>query len=408
MVAIAVDQGGDLPNDPRSIRIAAIAFVITNVALGSVFGSAGVLLAPMTQRLGVSTEMVAAGVLAALVLSGVCAPPIGALAAKMPLGRLAAVAAVLLSAAWLLLAFTDSYVLFLVAYGLLIGPALAVCAHVVPPTLITRWFNRHRGLALGVINLPILAAALPLVCEWLVQQFGLQTTLIVLGILPIATMLPAAFFIIDQPPQPVIGEGEKQPSPPVASLHAADLLRRPRFWALALSSGIIHASVIMLSLHLISMARSWDIAPLAAAGLASIMASAGMAGALALGMVSDKMGGTRTLAVIAAVNTVLWLLLLAELPYAGLAVVAGLIGLFSAGAVPSMGKALAENFGAASFSRAIGMAVPVGLPIIALGLIGPGAVARIYNSYTLVILVAAAAFAASAVMSFLVSRRSVT
>jgi cyanate permease len=386
--------------------MALIASLTFNIVVGSIFGTAGVLLQPMEQHLGVTTEMASAALLGVLVFGALFAPKIGSLAARRSLRSLVASAALMLSAVWLILAFTKSYALYVAAYALLLGPTLSIGSSIVPPTLVTRWFNRNRGMAIGLVHLPIMVAVLPLGCAWLIAQFGLQNTLLVLGVLPLVTLLPASFLIVDWPPgeepAPVMAATTTGRSAPTVTM--MNLLKRPGFWILALAIGIPNTSSTMLGLHLVSMAKSWGVTPLAAAGLTSIMSLVGMLGSVLLGMLADRIGGTRTLMVIAAVDAVLWLLFLVGLPYAGLATVVGLIGLFGAGTVPACSKALADNYGKETFSRGMGLLVPMTLPVMFAGLIGPGTAVRIYGDYTPVVLVMSIAFSLTALLIFLSSR----
>ena len=404
-------EASNAPNYSKSIQMALIASVTFNVVIGSIFGTAGVLLQPMEKHLGVSTEMASAALLSVIVFSAIFAPQIGSLAVRKSLRAIVGCAAIMLSAAWLILAFTKSYLLYLLAYGILLGPTMAIGGSIIPPTLVTRWFNRNRGLAIGLVHLPILVAALPLVTEWLISHVGLQLTLIALGILPLVTLLPASFFIVDWPP------GE-EPAPEISgdvnqgvisesatsALSITDLLKRPSYWGLAIAAGLPNTSSMMLGLHLVSMAKSWGISALAAAGLASIMSAVGLIGAILLGMLADRIGGAKTLMVIAVCDAVLWVLFLAGFPYTGLATVVGLLGFFGAGVVPAFSKAFADAFGKESFSRAVGLMVPVTLPILFAGLIGPGTSVRVYGSYTPAVVTMASAFVMAAVFTFAATR----
>ena len=90
--------------------------------------------------------------------------------------------------------------------------------------------------------------------------------------------------------------------------------------------------------------------------------------------------------------------------YAGLAAIIGLIGFIGAGAVPAISKAYGDEFNRASFSRAIGLMVPVTLPILAVGLIVPGMVVRVTGTYTPVIFGMAAAFCVSLLLALFAAR----
>lgn len=388
--------------------MALIASLTFNVVVGSIFGTPGVLLQPMERHLGVSTEMASAGLLGVIVSSAFFAPQIGALAARVPMRWIVALASLLLSAAWMILAFTQSYALYVAVYALLLGPVMAIGASVVPPTLVTRWFNRNRGLAIGLVHLTIVVAAMPLACEWLISRFGLQNTLVALSLLPLFTLLPASLLIIDWPPgqEPMPAASASRDARGGQSLTILGLLKRPKFWALSLAVGVPNTSSTLLGLHLVSMAKSWGVAPLAAAGLASIMSAGGIAGSVMFGILADRIGGARALVVIALASAALWLLFVAGLSYGGLAVAVGLIGMCGAGTVPAFSKALGDAFGRESFSRAIGLMVPITLPILFAGLIGPGTVVRIYGSYTPVVLAMTATLGLAGMLAFLASRTS--
>ena len=404
-MALAASEGdSSQPNDPKAIWMALIGLITFNVIVGSIFGSPGVLLKPMAARLGASIEMVSAGSLAVIVSSAIFAPMIGSLAARMSLRVLLICAALMLSAHWFLMAFTQSYAVYIGSYFFLLGPCMSIGASIVPPTLVTRWFNRNRGLAIGLVHLPILVAAMPLAIAWTMAHYDLRTVFIGLGLLPLVLLLPAAIFIIDRPPgqqaqvDAMIASGKR------AAMTIPQLLSQPVFWALCLSVGVANTSSTMLGVHLVSMAESWNVDRMSAAGLASIMSGVGMFGSVLFGVVADRIGGPRTLVVIALGEAALWLMFLAGLPYAGLAAIVGLIGLMGAGAVPAMSKAFGDYFGRESFSRAIGLMVPVTVPLLFVGMIGPGTAARLTGNYSVVVVTTVVAFVAAAGLALYASR----
>lgn len=398
--ASVADEG---PNDPRAVRMAVIGFLTFNVVIGSIFGTPGVLLKPMAERLGTTSEQTALGPLLVILSSAIFAPMIGSLATRISLRTLLAAAALMLAAAWGLLAMTTSFAGYAFAYFVLMGPTLSIGASIVPPTLVTRWFSRHRGMAIGLVHLPVLVAALPMAGAWVITHYGLTQLFTALALVPLVVLLPAAWFLIDRPPgqqeqvNAMIASGERH------AMTIWQLLKQPRYWALCMAVGVANTSSTMLGVHLVSMAESWGIPNMSAAGLASIMSGVGLAGSIVFGIVADRIGGAKAIALIAAGDTILWSLLLVGLPYAGLAVVIGLIGLFGAGAVPGLTKALADNFGRESFSRANGLMVAVTLPLLIVGMIGPGTVVRVTGNYTMVVWAAIAAFAVATLLALSVS-----
>lgn len=401
VLASVAEEESDLPNHPKSRLMALVASLTFNVGVGSVMGTPGVLLPHMQQYLGVTAGMVSAGMLAVMISASVIAPKIGSLAVRHSLRAILTAGSVMLGAAWLVLFMTRSYPVYIAVEALLMGPVIAIMGSVLAPTLVTRWFTRNRGLAIGLVHLPVMLAIMPIAAEWLIQQVGLQTTFLVLAALPLLTTLPAAFLLQDWPPEAMPSANPARPASvehgPLVTI--AQMLKQPRFWALTLAVAVPNTSSVLLGTHLVSMAENWGVQPLAAAGLASIMSLVGMAGTIALGLAADRLGGARTLAVMAVADGLLWLSLLAHPSYAMLATIIGLIGFFGAGAVPAICKAYADAFGRASFSRAIGLMPAVMIPALGLGLIGPAVAVQKTGSYTPVIIGMAVAFGTSMVLA---------
>lgn len=402
----AVARTGDSPrNPPLALRMGVIAGLSHNIVIGTIFGSFGVLTQSVEARLGATPEMAAAAIPMVVIGSAVLSSAAGVLAARYPLRLLMAVGAALATVGWLLLAFTASYALYLVAYGLLLGPALALSGAVLPPTLVTRWFVRNRGLALGLVHLPIMVAVLPVVSNWVVERFGAQATYLLLAVLCGLVLLPATLLVVEQPDG---AAGVAEAGQPVASdggMSVGQLLASPRFWALTLAVGAINTGSVILGAHLIPMALSWGFDRAPAALLASAMALAGIAGSVLFGWVSDRIGGGRALALLAFDAALLWALLLAGLPYAALALVVALIGMHGSGAIPALSRAIGEWLGPESFSRAYGLAMTAALPITILGVMGTASAYQVKGSYTIAILAMIAYFVVAIPLGLSAARR---
>lgn len=402
------------PNDPRAPRMGGIAWLSHNVTIGSIFGTAGVLLIPLQDRLHVSRGLISISVPMVMVGSAVLASAAGVLAGRYSLRRLMAATGILMSLAWLILAFANSYGLFLLVYVLFLGPAMSLGGSVLPPTLVTRWFHHHRGLAIGIVHLPIIGMIMPLAASLVITQFGVTTLLLALSLFAAVTLIPGSLALIEYPPGHSLGApGKEITTARDASRAAATaphytvprLLRSPRFWLLALAVGATNTSSLTLSTHLPAMGVAWGYAQTSAAALASLMSLAGMAGSIIFGLVSDRIGGARTVALIAFDNLILWSLLLMDLPYAARAIVIGLMGMHGSGAVPAISKAMASAFGEASFSRAFGLVSAATLPLTIGGVFGFGVIFQMQSSYTTGMVSMIASFAIAIPLAILAGRR---
>lgn len=388
------------PNHPLAVRMGVIAGVSHNMVIGTVMGSFGLMLASVEQRLGVSAEQAAAGIPLVLVGSSVLAPFVGVLIARVSLRLLLLVGALLTVAGYLTLAWTNSYALYLMAYGLCFGPALSLAGSIGPATLVTRWFNRNRGLALGIVHLPVVIAVVPWTLERALSVTSAGTIYLVIGLLCAALMLPLVLLAIDHPPGRVesVAPGPHENRTADGSLSMAQLVARPRFWAISLAAVASMASSVLLGSLLVPMGLSWGFTRPEAALLQSIMSLVGIAGSVLFGWIADRIGGGRALALIGFDCAVLWAILLQHPPFWLAALVIGLIGMHGAGAIPTLGRGLSDAFGQASYSRGFGLNTLIGLPFIAFAVVGSARVHSLTRSYDGAILAMAGFFVLAAIL----------
>lgn len=348
----------DRKNDPRAVWMAAIAFLNFNVTIACVWGSFSVLLAAVEAKLGIGRELSSMAAPAVNLATAVFAPIAGFLVTRYSIRLVMLAGSVLGLAGFLLLAGSHSYTLYLVAYGLLIGPGMAAGV-VLPATLVTRWFRANRGRALGIISAPLVVAVMPLITNWCLQSHGLSATYLMLAGFSAAIAI-INLFIIDRP------AGAAEPAAPAGAKPAraggSGFLASARFWGLVFAYIASTTQSIVITAHMVPMARSWGISATLAATLLAIQSLIGIAGTVLFGWVADRLGAVLALMIVVFDAAVLWLLLLIHPPFIALAVIIGLIGLNGAGAVPVFGLALSQSFGRESFSKAYGIANLINVP----------------------------------------------
>lgn len=373
-------------NHPLAPRMAAIAFLNQNITLACIWGTFSVLLGAVEARLGIGREASTLAIPVLTLASALLAVAVGALATRHSLRLVMIVGAALSTAGFAVLALTASYPLYLAAFGLLLGPGMAVGV-ILPATLVTRWYVVNRGRTLGIVTTPVIIALMPLVASWMLHNHGLPATYGLLVALS-AVNLVANFFIVDRPPgqeaATAAADGHGAHGGPAAAgaITMAQLLRTPRFWALSLAFMASAAGSIVLTSHMVPLAQTWGLSAPLAATLLSVMSLVGIAGTIVFGWITDRLGGALTLAILVFDSAVLWLLLLLHLPFPAIVVIIGLIGLHGAGAVPVMSVALGEAFGRESFSRAYGLVNLVNLPISVLCVPAAALVYTRTGSYT--------------------------
>lgn len=394
----AVPEGA--PNHPLAIRMGVIAGLSHNIIIGLIMGHFSVMLASAEQRLGIGVEQAALGMPLVLLGSSISAPLVGVLLGKYSLRWIMVLGAVLTAIGFALLGLTASFPLYLLAYGLFLGPAMSLTGSISPATLVTRWFTRNRGLALGIVHLPIVIAVLPVALNRFVDSSGAVASYLMLAIVTAVVLVPLTLMIVDHPP------GGEAPAPEPEAMRTADgsftvaqLLSKPKFWAICIAATASMASSVTLGTLMLPMGTSWGFTRDEAALIQSVMAAVGIPGSILFGWLVDKLGGARTLALIAFNCAVFWALLLLQPPYLLTMLIMGLMGMHGAGAIPGLSRAIADLFGQASFSRGYGLNNVINLPFVGAAIVGSAGVYGATGSYAPALLAMAAFFAIAALLA---------
>ncbi|HEV3484799.1 MAG TPA: MFS transporter, partial [Vicinamibacterales bacterium] len=163
-----------------------------------------------------------------------------------------------------------------------------VCGGPLPiQVLLSRWFDRTRGRAMGIayLGIGIGGALVPGLALWLTQQFGWRMSLQLLGVLMILVALPLAFMVREAPPgwSAVPAAGEAAPS-------IRGVLRSPAFYLLALGSMCSIAAVGGTNQHLkLFLSLDMRYSQAEAATVISLVLASSIVGRLLMGWLADKM-----------------------------------------------------------------------------------------------------------------------
>jgi sugar phosphate permease len=168
-----------------------------------------------------------------------------------------------------------------------------VCGGPLPnQVLLSRWFDRTRGRAMGIayLGIGVGGALVPLVANRLTEQLGWRGSLQALGAIMILAAFPLAFLVDDRGRSSDGGEATRSPArtePPRASLGA--VLTQPAFYLLAIGSMCSIAAVGGTNQHLklfLSLDRAYSQAD--AARIISLVLAISIAGRLFMGWLADR------------------------------------------------------------------------------------------------------------------------
>jgi sugar phosphate permease len=164
-----------------------------------------------------------------------------------------------------------------------------VCGGPLPnQVLLSRWFDKARGKAMGFAYLGIgIGGYLVLkLSPRLVDAFGWRGALQVLGLLIIALALPLAYYVRDDP-----GDAARPgtSAPPAAVAPMGGIFRNPAFYLLAFGSMCSIGAVGGTNQHLkLFLSLDLQFSQTAAASVASTVLAFSIAGRLLMGWLADR------------------------------------------------------------------------------------------------------------------------
>jgi len=169
-----------------------------------------------------------------------------------------------------------------------------VCGGPLPnQVLLSRWFDRTRGKAMGVayLGIGIGGALVPILAAWLTQQFGWRMSLQLVGVLIILIALPFAYFVREQPTSQT-ATSQRTPTkassaPTLAPVRS--VLSSSAFYLLAFGSMCSIGAVGGTNQHLklfLSLDRGFSQAN--AAQVISLVLTCSIAGRLLMGWLADR------------------------------------------------------------------------------------------------------------------------
>lgn len=149
--------------------------------------------------------------------------------------------------------------------------------------LISRWFEKNRGKAMGIAYLGIGTggALVPLVAAGLEKNIGWHLTLTALGVLVILIAFPFAFFIKDA------AANRSERANPETMVPIRTILLNPNFYLLAIGSMCSIGAVGGVAQHLKLYLRDLDFSQDQAAQVMSFVLLSSLAGRVLMGFLAD-------------------------------------------------------------------------------------------------------------------------
>lgn len=258
-------------------------------------------------------------------------------------------------------AFARTPLQLIAIYALLVAPAVGLSTTISAQAVVCRWFERKRGLAMGLNAFGIVLAGVvfpPLVVNLLLPLLGWRGTWLVFAAINGLIVAPLAMLTLydrpsaNDPLTHIESSTHREAAAPALSF--LSILSRPNFWILVVACIASLCPYFVATTSIASIAQSHGLDLHAAGWLLALLFASDLAGKLLLGMLADKLGNRLPL---------IFVSLLAAIG-AGLLVIANSAGMFflaiavigmSGGIWTVLPSSAAAEFGTASFGRAFGM-----------------------------------------------------
>jgi MFS family permease len=325
-------------------------------------GAPGVLIKPLQDEFGWSTSSISSALAIRLILFGLMGPFAAAF-----MNRFGVRNVIIFALATIAVGFVGSFYMtqlwqLLLFWGIIVGFGTGLTAMVLAATVSTRWFNKRRGLVVGMLSASSATGQLvflPLMAE-LTTNYGWRTTvLFVCGMLFVVALIVLAL-MRDRPADlnlPLFGEINVTPTPPVNKslgdmlmsplLVLKEISRSSTFWILFATFFICGLSTNgLIQTHFVTLCGDYGILPVAAASVLAVMGIFDFFGTIGSGWLSDRFDNRWLLFWYYGLRGLALLFLpFSHFTFYGLSIFAVFYGLDWIATVPPTVKIAADRFG---------------------------------------------------------------
>lgn len=356
--------------------------------------------------------------------AGFLAPVAGYLLHKLNARVMMMIGCVILGSGLILYSQAASAPMVYLAHALL-GTSLGFVGVLVCTVLVSNWFVKKRGMALGIVltGTSFGGVLIPQISTPLIQYYGWRTAMLIVSLIIWLVLLPAAIFLVKNRPsdigQQIDGQrGDKfrltikdAVTPGLTLLEA---LKTPTFWIFSLCAALIFYAIFVVSqqLNLYLQGPKIGFTPQQAASVQSLLFALSVFGKFLYGFLADRLPTTRVMLVSAAtmfLSTLAFLYLDRTTVY----FFAVLFGLNYGGTFVLLQLLVAEYFGLKEYGKILGVVTVIETMGGAAGTIITGRIADAdggdyTRAFLGLIVVTAVSFALVVLLNLLYKKRELT
>ena len=263
---------------------------------------------------------------------------------------------------------TSSIVEFNLAFGLTAGVAMAFMGPVSTSAVVTRWFTRNRGKALGItaMGTSFGGILMPVIVAYCLTFGSWRETIVYVALLTCLIILPLIFLLIRGKPSDIgmepepdtdLDDSEADAVDPVLS--SKQIIFHPSYWFLGLSLGLLVTCFTAIVANIGPFIAQTGGTPAQASMFILVMSVAGIFGKIVFGVMADKINLKYGLWISQFLLIVSLQLLSLEPNFILLAIASVGLGLTTGSMLPVWGSMMARLYGVVSYGRAMGVMMPL-------------------------------------------------
>lgn len=342
------------------------AFLVIGIALYGVHFSFGVFFKSIESEFNLSRAATSAILSANMILAGVCS-----FFAGWALDRYGPRIVVLLMGLFtglslLLTSQTNSLWQLFMTYSLLLAMGTGPL-YVVPMSAVSRWFDKKRGLALGIASSGIGLGTLVMApfATFLISNFDWRMAYFIIGLIAWLVVIPLSRVLRRDPYEiGALPDGGKAQSRDLkrdkggsrsASLSLPQAFRTRSFWFIVVTWFLYASNIFLVMTHLVPHATDIGFSALEAATILSLIGGAATVGRVLMGVVADRIGRKVTAITCALLQAgaMVWLIWSGDLWM--LYLFALVYGFAFGGMSPAMAALIGDTFGLGKLGAILGL-----------------------------------------------------
>ncbi|MEQ8860765.1 MAG: MFS transporter [Pseudomonadales bacterium] len=340
-----------LPPDRYRWTILAYTLLIQAVSIGSIYYCFALFAVPWLDEFGRSRAEVMLAVTFMQIGTGLLSPLIGQAMDRFRMRNMVLLGIAMYVIGYTLLSQVTSFWQVYIVYALCFPLALGLTGNLAAQVLVTRWFTRDRGMALGIsaMGTNLGGVVFPLLAAGAIGDGLWREAALTFAVVSLVLLLPATLIVLARR-----SPGESAGAVPQDATAVGAILRTRSFLVCAFGFLCLNLAFNAVQANLAALAGDLGFGDWAG-GLIALTATTMVAGKLLFGILGDRLPH-QVLYWIAGSTMMVGLVLLSGQP-SGSAFVAGVaaVGLAGGGLLPIMALIIGARFALASFGRVMGL-----------------------------------------------------